>query len=71
MIGLTPTAFAFLIELDRAEHVAMVGHRDRFHPRRLGVLDQRPDFVGAVEEAVLRMDVKMDETHSGPSPAPG
>ena len=63
--------FSLLIELDRAEHVAMVGHRDRFHPRRLGVFDERPDFVGAVEEAVLRMDVKMDETHSGPSPCTG
>src|SRR5208283_1110441 len=63
--------FRLLIELDRAEHVAMVGHRDRFHPRRLGVLDQRPDFVGAVEETVLRVDVKMDETHSGRPPAPG
>ena len=63
--------FRLLIELDRAEHVAMVGHRDRFHPRRLGVLDQRPDFVGAVEKAVLRVDVKMDETHSGHSPCTG
>src|SRR5258708_34504544 len=63
--------FRLLIELDRAEHVAMVGHRDRFHPRRLGVFDQRPDFVRAVEEAVLRVDVKMDETHSGPSPCTG
>ncbi|HWJ41786.1 MAG TPA: hypothetical protein VNT29_11645, partial [Candidatus Limnocylindrales bacterium] len=29
------------------------------------------NFVGAVEEAVLRVDVKMDETHSGPSPCTG
>ena len=63
--------FRLLIELDRAEHVAVVGHRDRFHPRRLGVFDERADFVSAVEEAVLRVDVKMDETHSGPSSCTG
>ncbi len=68
MIGLMPGGLGLLVELDRAEHVAVIGHRDRFHPRGLGVVDQRPDFVGAVEETVLRMNVKMDETHSGPLP---
>ena len=29
------------------------------------MFDQRADFVGAVEQTVLRMNVKMDETHSG------
>ena len=64
MIGLMPLCRAFSKELDRAEHVAMIGHRDRGHAGLLGVLEQRRDLVGAVEQAVLGMDVKMDETHA-------
>jgi hypothetical protein len=29
---LDPGRLCLLIELDRAEHVAVIGHRDRFHP---------------------------------------
>jgi hypothetical protein len=29
---LDPGRPGLLIKLDRAEHVAMIGHRDRFHP---------------------------------------
>ena len=62
-------------EFDRAEHVAMVGHGDGGHAGGFGVFDQRADFVGAVEQTVLRMNVKMDETHRGglnllPTPQP-
>src|SRR5580704_12885301 len=54
-------------EFDRAEHIAVIGHRDRGHAGLLGVLDQRTDLVGAVEQAVLGMNVKMNETHREPN----
>src|ERR1700736_2893647 len=52
-------------KLDRAEHVAMIGNRDRGHPRRLDVSEKRSDFVGAIQQAVLGMNVQMYETHRG------
>src|SRR5271163_4316690 len=60
---LDPVLPRFEEKFDRSEHVAMVGHRDRGHPGLLGVIDQRANFVGAIEQAVLGMDVQMDETH--------
>src|SRR5579885_2152719 len=56
-----------LVELDRAEHVAMVGNRHRFHAAGFGVLEERSDFVGAIEQAELRMNMQMGETHRGSS----
>ena len=60
-----------LIELDRTEHVAVIGHRDRLHPGGFRMFDQRADLVGSVEQAELRMDVKMDETHRSLPLPPG
>ena len=54
-------------EFDRAEHIAVIGHRDRGHAGLLRVFDQRTDLVGAVEQAVLGMNVKMNETHREPN----
>src|ERR1700732_386077 len=55
----------FAEELDRAEHVAMVGDGHSGHPRGAGVLKQRVNLVGAVEQFVLSMDVEMGEAHQG------
>ncbi len=57
---------ARLVELDRAEHVAVVGHRDRRHPERLHLRDQLRDLVGAVEQTVLRVEMEMHEAHRPP-----
>src|ERR1700674_506592 len=65
-----PRSGGLLKELDRSKHVAVIGHRESFHAGGFRVFDQRPDFVGAVEQAVLRVDVKMNETHSAIAPAP-
>src|ERR1700722_12983448 len=58
-----PVLSGFAEELDRTEHVAMVGDGHRGHARRMRVLEQRFDLIGAVEQAVLGMDVEMGETH--------
>src|SRR5258707_331606 len=63
-----PGGGGLLKELDCAEHVAVIGHRESFHAGGFRVFDERADFVGAVEQAVLRVDVKMNETHCAPSP---
>jgi hypothetical protein len=57
--------FRLFEKLDRAEHVAVVGDRDRIHARSLGMIDQRTNLVGAVEQTELGMYVKMRETHQG------
>ena len=53
--------------LYRAEHVAVVGERDRAHAERLRPGDQVFDPERAVEQRVLRVDVEMDELscHAG------
>jgi hypothetical protein len=52
-----PAIDRLLVKLDRAEHVAMVGDGHRRHPALLGVVEQRHQLVGAVEQTVLGMDV--------------
>jgi len=50
-------------ELDGAEHVAMIGHRDGRHSRLPGMFEQGADLVRPIEQAVLSVDVEMDEAH--------
>ena len=50
-----------LIELQRAVQIAVVGQGQGVHAQRLGLLDQRPDRAGAVQQAVMAMAVQMDE----------
>ena len=56
-----PLVLGRVVELDRAEHHAVVGQRDpgRTLVRRL--LAQRVDAAGAVEQRVLAVDVQMNE----------
>ena len=58
---LDPGFLGFEVELDRAEQVAVVGHRDRRHLERAGLADEAVDLIRPVEEAVLGVDVKVDE----------
>ena len=50
-----------LVELDGAEEVAVVGHRDRRHAERLGAREERLVLDRAVEERVLGVEVQVGE----------
>ena len=52
---------AFLVKFDRAEKIAVVAQRQRGHFQLGGARGQLRDAAGAVEQAVLGVDVKMDE----------
>ena len=58
---LDPVGLGRLVELDGAEHVAVVGHRHGLHPplRDLRAQVRHPD--GAVEQAVLGVQVQVRE----------
>ena len=58
---LDPGRHRLPVELHRAEHVAVVGHGDGRLPQALGPLDQRGDLVGAVQQAVLGVAMKVYE----------
>jgi hypothetical protein len=49
------------VELHRAEHVAVVGDRDRVHAEFLHTLEQSIDGVATVEQRVLGVEVEMCE----------
>ena len=61
MIGVIPRALAGLVELEGAEHVAVVGDRQRRHlqPRRL--VEQLADPGRSVEHRELGVDVQVHE----------
>jgi hypothetical protein len=64
---------AGLVQLDRAEHVAVVGQRERALTVLLARRDQIGDPVRAVEQAVLGVDVEVDEIrnrHRSPTGSP-
>ena len=61
MIGLTPRALRRLVELERAEHVAVVGHRQRRHPEPDRLVEQLPDPGRTVEHGELGVHVQVDE----------
>jgi hypothetical protein len=62
------------VEVDRAEHVAVVGHRDGVHAARLQGREQVLHPDRAVQQAVLSVDVEVRELAHGrrglPHPAP-
>ena len=63
MIGLMPCFFAFFIEIDHAEHGAVVGDGQAFHAQLLGAGNQVADAGGSVQQAVFRMNVQMCKSH--------
>ena len=59
--GLDSLGFAGLVEIDCAVHDAVVGHGDGVHAQFFGAQDERLDVAGPVEQAVLGMEVEMNE----------
>ncbi len=55
--------FGRLVEVDHAEHRAVVGDGHRRHIHLFDALDQLLDVREAVEQRVFGMDVKMGEGH--------
>ncbi len=53
--GLHPRGLGFLIELDRSEHVPVVGDRDCPHIEALNLGDERSNLVCPIQQAVVRM----------------
>src|SRR5947208_14468605 len=53
---------AFLVELDGAVEIAVIGHGDGVHAQLLDAGDQLGNAVGAVEQAVVRVAMEMNET---------
>ncbi len=58
---LDPRPPSLAVELQGAEHVAVVGDRQGRHAELFGLLHQIADLDGPVEEAVLAVQVQMDE----------
>ena len=56
---------AFVIEIDHAVHHAMVGDRGMRLTQRLKALHHIADAVGAVEQAVFRMQMQVGKGHEG------
>src|ERR1035438_3557876 len=52
-----------VIEFDRAEEVAMIGHGDGGHFLLDHDLHQLVDIAGAIEERIVGMAMQMDEGH--------
>ena len=59
---LDPFLFAFVKEFHHAVHAAVIGDGDRIHSQLFAASNELRDFVGAVEQRVMRVDVKMNET---------
>ena len=59
--GLDAGVFGFSVELDGAEHVAMVGHRHGRLIERFDLLNERLDLIRAVQETELGMEMEVDE----------
>jgi len=59
--GLDPILVGPLIKADGSEHVAVIGHRNGRHLVFPGLFQQIVKADGTVQQAVLRMDVKMNK----------
>src|SRR5690606_15664998 len=54
-----------VVELDRAIEIPMVGQRHGAHPELGRALDQAVDAAAAIQQAVVRMDMKVNEVFIG------
>src|SRR6476661_9218587 len=59
--GFDADLFRFAVELDGAEHVAMIGHRHGRLSEGLDLLNQRFNLIGAVEKTELGVQMQVDE----------
>ena len=62
---LDPGFSGLLVELDRAEDVAVVGHRHRRHPEFRRFLHEFPDAHRAIQQRVLGVEVEVNEGIGG------
>ena len=62
--GFDAGLFGFAVELDGAEHIAMIGHRHGRLAEGFDLLDERFDLIGAVEETELGVQMQMHERRS-------
>ena len=65
MTGWTPLCFGVVVELDRAEKIAVIGHGDGGHLLLDHQIHQLADFAGAVEQRVIGVAMQMDEGRCG------
>ena len=56
-----PEFFRLAIELDRAEHVTVVGYRNAGLAEGFDSLNQRLDLIRPVEKAEMGVEVEMNE----------
>jgi hypothetical protein len=61
MTGWTPFGFGGVVELDRAEEIAVIGHGDGGHFLLGDDVHELVDFAGAVEQGIVGVVVQMDE----------
>jgi len=59
--GMDAIIVSVIIELHRAEQIAVIGHRDGGHLLLLGELHQLRNFARAVEQRIIGVTVKMNE----------
>ncbi len=59
--GVQPGVLAFLVEFDGPEEIAVIGHGDGVHAKRFGERDQLRHPARAVEQAVMRVAMQMNE----------
>jgi hypothetical protein len=63
--GLNAFAFGGIVELNGTEHVAMISEGHGLHAQGGGAVHQAIDPTGAVQQAVVGVDVEMDEIGGG------
>ena len=54
-----------IVKDDRRKHVAVLGHRQRRHLQPGGLIEQLVDAAGAIEQRVLGVQMKMNESLIG------
>jgi hypothetical protein len=59
--------FGFLIKINGAKEIAMIGHGHGRHAKIFYLLEQGCELVGPIEEAILSVKMEMNELcwHSG------
>ena len=63
--GIDAVRMTELFEIEYAEHIAVIGERERFHIELFGTLYERFYFCRAVEQRIIGVYVKMHELRRG------
>ena len=59
--GFNAALLGLFVKLHRAVHIAVIGQRNRGHPRLAGPANQVADPSRAIQQAILTVYVKMDK----------